>query len=162
MKIRLPQTHYELLGVGERATVDEIKAAFRAKALEWHPDKHEGKPSRGEAEEKFKLFSNAQAILTDAGKRLMYDEQLRSASEGARRSKEARERSIWAENAAWKAARRAAASAEAEEAARAAAKSYEAARPPDLNARAPNTNQAAGDAYMEFVRAQRKKAGGLF
>ncbi|RCV15595.1 hypothetical protein SETIT_3G069100v2 [Setaria italica] len=44
-----------------------IKAAFRASALKWHPDKHQG-PSQAEAEEKFRRCVEAYNVLTCAFK----------------------------------------------------------------------------------------------
>ena len=43
------ENYYEILGVAEDATGDEIKKAFRKLALEYHPDKNAGNK---EAEEK--------------------------------------------------------------------------------------------------------------
>ncbi|PWZ19088.1 hypothetical protein Zm00014a_015102 [Zea mays] len=45
--------------------LDHIKAAFRASALKWHPDKHQG-PSQAEAEEKFRRCVEAYNALTRA------------------------------------------------------------------------------------------------
>ncbi|XP_066335238.1 uncharacterized protein [Miscanthus floridulus] len=47
--------------------LDHIKAAFRASALKWHPDKHQG-PSQAEAEEKFRRCVEAYNALTCAFK----------------------------------------------------------------------------------------------
>src|SRR5512142_644899 len=60
---------YEILGVGRNASNDEIKAAFRKLARQYHPDvnKEDG------AEEKFKEINEAYGVLSDAEKRARYD-----------------------------------------------------------------------------------------
>ncbi|MDL2245340.1 molecular chaperone DnaJ [Parabacteroides sp. OttesenSCG-928-J18] len=63
--------YYEVLGVAKTATVDEIKKAYRKKAIEFHPDKN---PDNKEAEEKFKEAAEAYDVLSDAQKRQRYDQ----------------------------------------------------------------------------------------
>jgi molecular chaperone DnaJ len=62
---------YEVLGVAKNATKDEIKKAYRKKAIEFHPDKN---PDNKEAEEKFKLAAEAYEVLSDDTKRQRYDQ----------------------------------------------------------------------------------------
>ncbi|MDE7159854.1 MAG: molecular chaperone DnaJ [Muribaculaceae bacterium] len=63
--------YYEVLGVSKNATADEIKKAYRKKAIQYHPDKN---PGDKEAEEKFKEAAEAYDVLSDAEKRQKYDQ----------------------------------------------------------------------------------------
>jgi molecular chaperone DnaJ len=62
--------YYEVLGLGKTAQKDEIKAAYRKLAMQYHPDKN---PDNKEAEEKFKEATEAYEILSDDDKRSRYD-----------------------------------------------------------------------------------------
>ncbi|MCR5262033.1 MAG: molecular chaperone DnaJ [Candidatus Gastranaerophilales bacterium] len=61
--------YYEILGVSKDAGKDEIKAAFRKKARELHPDVNKAP----DAEEKFKELGKAYETLSDDDKRALYD-----------------------------------------------------------------------------------------
>ncbi len=62
--------YYEVLNVERTATDTEIKAAYRKLAMQHHPDRN---PNNPDAEEKFKLCSEAYAVLSDPDKRAAYD-----------------------------------------------------------------------------------------
>ena len=65
------QDYYKTLGVPRTATQAEIKKAFRKLARESHPDKHAGDKT---AEGRFKAINEANAVLSDPGKRAKYDQ----------------------------------------------------------------------------------------
>jgi len=59
--------YYDILGVSKSASSDEIKKAYRKKALEHHPD-------RGGDQAEFKKINEAYQILSDPQKRTQYDQ----------------------------------------------------------------------------------------
>ena len=63
--------YYEVLGVEKNATADEIKKAYRKKAIQYHPDRN---PGDKEAEEKFKEAAEAYDVLSNPDKRAQYDQ----------------------------------------------------------------------------------------
>ena len=63
--------YYELLGVPRKASVKDIRAAFRKLARKYHPDLNPGDKA---AEEKFKQIQEAYDVLSDSKKRQMYDQ----------------------------------------------------------------------------------------
>ncbi len=63
--------YYEVLGVEKNASADEIKKAYRKKAIQYHPDRN---PGDKEAEEKFKEAAEAYEVLSNPDKRARYDQ----------------------------------------------------------------------------------------
>ena len=63
--------YYEVLGVEKNASADEIKKAYRKKAMKYHPDRN---PGDKEAEEKFKEMGEAYEVLSNEEKRARYDQ----------------------------------------------------------------------------------------
>lgn len=69
------ENYYEVLGVSENATAEEIKKNYRKLALEHHPDK-------GGNEDTFKKISEAYEILGDESKKQNYDHQRKNPFRG--------------------------------------------------------------------------------
>jgi DnaJ family protein A protein 5 len=63
--------YYELLEIDRTVSEEEIKKAYRRKALEWHPDKNHHRVD--EATEKFALIQEAYEVLSDPHEREWYD-----------------------------------------------------------------------------------------
>lgn len=63
--------YYEVLGVEKTASADEIKKAYRKKAMQYHPDRNPG--DKG-AEAKFKECNEAYEVLSNDEKRSRYDQ----------------------------------------------------------------------------------------
>ncbi|XP_072473975.1 dnaJ homolog subfamily B member 2 isoform X2 [Notamacropus eugenii] len=74
-------SYYEILDVPPSASPDDIKKAYRKKALQWHPDKN---PDNKEfAEQKFKEVAEAYEVLSDKNKRDLYDRYGKDGLSGA-------------------------------------------------------------------------------
>ena len=65
------KSYYDILGVSKGASDNDIKKAFKKKAMEFHPDHNDNDPK---AEEKFKKVNEAYAVLKDKKKRKQYDQ----------------------------------------------------------------------------------------
>jgi len=63
--------YYEVLEVSKSSSAEEIKKAYRKKALQFHPDKN---PDNKEAEEKFKEAAEAYEVLSNPEKKQRYDQ----------------------------------------------------------------------------------------
>lgn len=72
--------YYDILEIQKSATADEIKKAYRKKALQYHPDKN---PGDKESEKRFKEISEAYEVLSDEKKRQLYDRYGKEGVQGA-------------------------------------------------------------------------------
>ena len=72
--------YYDVLEISRSATAEEIKKAYRKKALQFHPDKN---PGDAEAEKRFKEVSEAYEVLNDEKKRQIYDRHGKEGLQGA-------------------------------------------------------------------------------
>ncbi|MDR1456989.1 MAG: molecular chaperone DnaJ [Puniceicoccales bacterium] len=76
----MAEDYYDLLGVSRDASAEEIKKAYRKKAVQYHPDKNQGDKS---AEEKFKRIAHAYEVLGNPQKRTTYDQVGSAAFDGS-------------------------------------------------------------------------------
>ncbi|GAB2218675.1 hypothetical protein Droror1_Dr00001902 [Drosera rotundifolia] len=67
--------YYVLLGIRRDASSSDIRSAYRKLALKWHPDRWAGKTASvaAEAKRRFQQIQEAYSVLSDQGKRSMYD-----------------------------------------------------------------------------------------
>ena len=72
--------YYEILEIAKSASQEDIKKAYRKKALMYHPDRNQG---NADAEKKFKEISEAYEVLSDPKKREIYDRYGKEALSGA-------------------------------------------------------------------------------
>ncbi|XP_036620511.1 dnaJ homolog subfamily C member 17-like [Trichosurus vulpecula] len=80
---------YALLGVGEKAANEEVKKAYRQKALTCHPDKN---PDNPQAAELFHQLSQALEVLMDAAAQAAYDQVRKAKKQAAERTQKLDER----------------------------------------------------------------------
>jgi curved DNA-binding protein len=69
-RARFDKNYYGSLGLGQEASEEDVRKAYRRLALQWHPDRNGGDPR---AAERFKEISEAYAVLIDPVKRREYD-----------------------------------------------------------------------------------------
>ncbi|XP_010268070.1 PREDICTED: dnaJ homolog subfamily B member 3-like isoform X2 [Nelumbo nucifera] len=66
--------YYSVLGIPRDASFSDIRGAYRKLALKWHPDRWTKNPTAaGEAKRRFQQIQEAYSVLSDKGKRSMYD-----------------------------------------------------------------------------------------
>jgi len=70
MPVATKRDYYEVLGVSNNASADEIKRAYRKAAMKFHPDRNADNP---EAEVKFKEAAEAYEVLSNPQQRERYD-----------------------------------------------------------------------------------------
>lgn len=69
----MEKDYYKILGVDKQASLEDIKKAYRALALQYHPDRVL-ESDKERAEEKFKEISEAYSFLSDLNTRQIYDQ----------------------------------------------------------------------------------------
>jgi DnaJ-class molecular chaperone len=74
--------YYQILGVNESASAEEIKKAYRKLAVKFHPDKNRGREK--EVEGRFKEISEAYYVLSDEKRRQQYDQVRRYGGDDSR------------------------------------------------------------------------------
>lgn len=74
----MKRDYYEVLGVARNASEEELKKAYRRSAMKHHPDRN---PGDAAAEAAFKESKEAYEVLSDGGKRRMYDQRGHAAFE---------------------------------------------------------------------------------
>ena len=77
--------YYEILGVSQKASDDQIRDAYKKLAKAYHPDKHQGDDFFAE---KFKSLQEAYAVLSDPESRKDYDTDLAAELKGQKKTEE--------------------------------------------------------------------------
>lgn len=78
--------HYQVLGVSQDASQEEISRRYRFLVRVYHPDRFQETAAKNEAEEEMKKINNAYSVLSSAQKRAEYDREIRP--ETSRRTEE--------------------------------------------------------------------------
>ncbi len=73
----MEKNYYQLFGIAQTASLDEIKKSYRILALKYHPDKHGGDQKY---EQIFKKINHIYEVLSDDDKRSRYDYELNNIS----------------------------------------------------------------------------------
>ena len=69
----MSNSYYEILGLANDASKDEIKKAYRSLSMKWHPDRNTATDANGI----FQKINEAYETLSDDSKKLQYDMQLK-------------------------------------------------------------------------------------
>ncbi len=94
-RARFDKDYYGTLAVGQQASEEDVRKAYRRLALQWHPDRNAGDPG---AAERFKEISEAYAVLVDPVKRREYDRARQAgAADGFRHTREDLFRDLFAD-----------------------------------------------------------------
>ena len=75
--------YYAILGVSPKASLSEIKKAYRSLAAKYHPDKHKGNDLEDLAREKLVQINQAYEVLSDENRRADYDRERQLRPSGA-------------------------------------------------------------------------------
>ncbi len=77
------RSHYDVLGIGADASSSEIREAYRNLARQFHPDRVQGSAAGGD---RMPMINEAYRVLSDPGRRAVYDAAARSARSRAAQS----------------------------------------------------------------------------
>ena len=89
------KNYYTILGVATNVSEQEIKAAYRKLAMQYHPDRHNGNK---EFEEVFKEINEAYEVLSNANTKFVYDEYKKNLADTYKNKKEAKQENSSAKN----------------------------------------------------------------
>lgn len=78
--------YYDLLEISQTASEAVIRAAYKAKVKQWHPDNFTGEGEKEKATKILQELNEALETLTDADRRKRYDENMKSAGGSSQRS----------------------------------------------------------------------------
>jgi DnaJ-class molecular chaperone len=86
-KSKRNKNYYDIVGIDKNATINEIKKAYKRKALDYHPDRHvdASDDDRIEYKRKFQEIAQAYRVLTDLTEREPYDTSLSNSRFGRHR-----------------------------------------------------------------------------